>query len=151
MKVVATNRKAYHDYEIIDKFETGINLIGCEVKSVRKGQVNLKDSYVQVTDQLTLLGCHISNYSKGSYANLDPFRPRRLLMHKQQIKRLRSKVIEKGYTVVPLSIYLLGSLVKLEIALCRGKQTYDKKKSIAEKDAKRDLEIQLKDFSKKGK
>lgn len=149
MKILATNKKAYHDYEVIDKFEAGINLIGCEVKSIRKGEINLKDSYVSVSEQLMLIGCHIKNYDKGSYANLDPFRPRRLLMQSQQIKRLRSKVIEKGYTVIPLSVYLSGSLVKIEIALCRGKQTYDKKKAIAEKDAKRDLEIQLKSVSRK--
>ncbi len=149
MKIIATNKKAYHDYFIVEKFEAGINLIGCEVKSLRKGEVNLKDSFVKVDDGLTLISCNIANYDKGSYANADPLRPRRLLMNKREIKRLRSKVVEKGFTVVPLSMYFSGSLVKVEIALAKGKMLYDKKDAIAEKDVKRDLERQVKDYGER--
>ncbi|MEG1528514.1 MAG: SsrA-binding protein SmpB [Clostridia bacterium] len=146
MKVVATNKKAFHDYLIVEKYEAGIQLVGCEVKSIRKGEVNLKDSYVRVDSDLTLIGCHVKNYPQGSYNNVDPFRQRRLLMNKAEIKRLRSKVIEKGYTIIPLTVYFLGSLVKVEIALARGKLLYDKRQSIAEADSKRDTARQVKDY-----
>jgi SsrA-binding protein len=149
MKIIATNKKAYHDYFVVEKFEAGINLIGCEVKSLRRGEVSLKDSFVKVDEGVTLINCNIANYDKGSYANADPLRPRRLLMNKREIKRLRSKVLEKGFTVVPLSMYFVGSLVKVEIALARGKMLYDKKEAIAEKDKKRDLERQVKDYGEK--
>lgn len=149
MKVIATNKKAYHDYFVVEKFEAGINLMGCEVKSLRKGEVNLKDSFVKVDENLTLVNCNIANYDKGSYANDDPNRSRRLLMNKREIRRLRSKVLEKGFTVVPLSMYFSGSLVKVEIALVKGKMLYDKKEAIAEKDTKRDLERQVKEYGER--
>lgn len=150
IKVIANNKKAFHDYEILDKYEVGINLVGCEVKSLRNGEVNLRDSYVRVDTQLTLVGCHIKNFDKGSYANVDPWRERRLLATKQEIKRLRNKINEKGLTLIPLQLYFNGSLVKVEIGLARGKQLYNKRQSIAQKDAELDMERQLKDIKKQG-
>ena len=134
MKIVATNKKAFHDYFVIDSFEAGINLVGCEVKSVRAGEVNLKDSYAVIRGgQLVLVSAYIKNYDKGSFSNVDSRRDRRLLMHRQEIMRLLGKVKEKGFSLVPLKMYLNGSLVKVEIGLVKGKQLYDKKKAIAEK------------------
>ncbi|MFR3347693.1 MAG: SsrA-binding protein SmpB, partial [Christensenellales bacterium] len=139
MKIVATNKKAFHDYFVLDSFEAGINLVGCEVKSVRAGEVNLKDSYAVIRGgQLVLVSAYIKNYDKGSFSNVDSRRDRRLLMHRQEIMRLLGKVKEKGFSLVPLKMYLNGSLVKVEIGLVMGKQLYDKKKAIAEKDAERD-------------
>ena len=150
MKIVSTNKKAYHDYTIEGTFEAGINLIGCEVKSIRAGSVNLKDSFVRVSDaRLTLVGCYIANYDKGSYANDDPRRDRRLLMHISEIRKISQKVKEKGYTVVPLKMYFAGSLVKVEIGLARGKQLFDKKRALMEKDLTRDLERARKDYAEK--
>lgn len=150
MKIAATNKKAFHDYSVEDTFEAGVNLIGCEVKSVRAGSANLKDSFVRVTDKgLTLVGCYIANYDKGSYNNLDPRRDRRLLMHESEIRRISQKVKEKGYTVVPLKIYFTGSLVKIEIALAKGKQSFDKKRSIMEKDMDRAMQRAAKDYTSK--
>ena len=138
MKIVATNKKAFHDYFVIDSFEAGINLVGCEVKSVRAGEVNLKDSYAVIRGgQLVLVSAYIKNYDKGSFSNVDSRRDRRLLMHRQEIMRLLGKVKEKGFSLVPLKMYLNGSLVKVEIGLVKGKQLYDKKKAIAEKDAEK--------------
>ncbi|HRX14514.1 MAG TPA: SsrA-binding protein SmpB [Eubacteriales bacterium] len=150
MKIVATNKKAFHDYTIEDTYEAGINLIGCEVKSIRLGSVNLKDSYVKVTDDsLSLVGCYIANYDKGSFSNQDSRRERRLLMNSSEIRRISQKVKEKGYTVVPLKIYFNGSLVKVEIALAKGKQTFDKKRSIMEKDLDRAMQRATKDYTTK--
>lgn len=147
MKVVATNKKAYHDYFVIDTFETGVHLVGCEVKSVRAGEVNLKDSYAVIRDgQLIMVSAYIKNYDKGSFSNVESRRDRRLLMHKQEIMRLLGKVKEKGYSLVPLKMYLSGSLVKVELGLVKGKQLYDKKRSIAAKDAERDQQRQLADM-----
>ena len=149
MKIVATNKKAFHDYFVIDSFEAGINLVGCEVKSVRAGEVNLKDSYAVIRGgQLVLVSAYIKNYDKGSFSNVDSRRDRRLLMHRQEIMRLLGKVKEKGYSLVPLKMYLNGSLVKVEIGLVKGKQLYDKKKAIAEKDAERDKQRQLADMKR---
>ena len=149
MKIVATNKKAYHDYFVIDSFEAGINLVGCEVKSVRAGEVNLKDSYAVIRGgQLVLVSAYIKNYDKGSFSNVDSRRDRRLLMHRQEIMRLLGKVKEKGFSLVPLKMYLNGSLVKVEIGLVKGKQLYDKKKAIAEKDAERDKQRQLADMKR---
>ena len=129
MKIVATNKKAFHDYFVIDSFEAGINLVGCEVKSVRAGEVNLKDSYAVIRGgQLVLVSAYIKNYDKGSFSNVDSRRDRRLLMHRQEIMRLLGKVKEKGFSLVPLKMYLNGSLVKVEIGLVKGKQLYDKKR-----------------------
>ena len=149
MKIVATNKKAFHDYFVIDSFEAGINLVGCEVKSVRAGEVNLKDSYAVIRGgQLVLVSAYIKNYDKGSFSNVDSRRDRRLLMHRQEIMRLLGKVKEKGFSLVPLKMYLNGSLVKVEIGLVKGKQLYDKKKAIAEKDAERDNQRQLADMKR---
>ena len=149
MKIVATNKKAFHDYFVIDSFEAGINLVGCEVKSVRAGEVNLKDSYAVIRGgQLVLVSAYIKNYDKGSFSNVDSRRDRRLLMHRQEIMRLLGKVKEKGFSLVPLKMYLNGSLVKVEIGLVMGKQLYDKKKAIAEKDAERDKQRQLADMKR---
>lgn len=150
MRVVATNKKAYHDYTIEDTFEAGINLIGCEVKSIRLSEVNLKDSYVKVTDtQLTLVGTYIKNYEKGSFSNLESRRDRRLLMHANEIRRISSKVKEKGYTVIPLKMYFKDSLVKVEIGLARGKQLFDKREALAKKDLDRTLDRETKAFNDK--
>ena len=149
MKIVATNKKAFHDYFVIDSFEAGINLVGCEVNSVRAGEVNLKDSYAVIRGgQLVLVSAYIKNYDKGSFSNVDSRRDRRLLMHRQEIMRLLGKVKEKGFSLVPLKMYLNGSLVKVEIGLVKGKQLYDKKKAIAEKDAERDKQRQLADMKR---
>lgn len=149
MKIVATNKKAFHDYFVIDSFEAGINLVGCEVKSVRAGEVNLKDSYAVIRGgQLVLVSAYIKNYDKGSFSNVDSRRDRRLLMHRQEIMHLLGKVKEKGFSLVPLKMYLNGSLVKVEIGLVKGKQLYDKKKAIAEKDAERDKQRQLADMKR---
>ena len=149
MKIVATNKKAFHDYFVIDSFEAGINLVGCEVKSVRAGEVNLKDSYAVIRGgQLVLVSAYIKNNDKGSFSNVDSRRDRRLLMHRQEIMRLLGKVKEKGFSLVPLKMYLNGSLVKVEIGLVKGKQLYDKKKAIAEKDAERDKQRQLADMKR---
>ena len=149
MKIVSTNKKAFHDYFVIDSFEAGINLVGCEVKSVRAGEVNLKDSYAVIRGgQLVLVSAYIKNYDKGSFSNVDSRRDRRLLMHRQEIMRLLGKVKEKGFSLVPLKMYLNGSLVKVEIGLVKGKQLYDKKKAIAEKDAERDKQRQLADMKR---
>lgn len=144
MKIISTNKKAYHDYFVIDTFEAGIQLVGCEVKSVRAGEVNLKDSYATIKNgQLVLVSAYIKNYDKGSFSNVDSRRDRRLLMHRMEIMRLLGKVKEKGYSLVPLKIYLKDALVKVEVGLVKGKQLYDKKKSIAEKDAERDRQRQI--------
>lgn len=150
MKEIATNKKALHDYFVVETLECGINLIGCEVKSLRKGECNLGDSYCRVENgNLVLIGCHIKNYDKGSYSNLDSRRDRRLLANKREIMRILGKVKEKGYSIVPLKMYFKGSLVKVEIALVRGKQNYDKKQSLLEKDVRRDTERALHDYSKR--
>ena len=149
MKIVATNKKAFHDYFVIDSFEAGINLVGCEVKSVRAGEVNLKDSYAVIRGgQLVLVSAYIKNYDKGSFSNVDSRSDRRLPMHRQEIMRLLGKVKERGFSLVPLKMYLNGSLVKVEIGLVKGRQLYDKKKAIAEKDAERDKQRQLADMKR---
>ncbi len=140
-KQIAANRKAYHDYFIDDKYEAGISLVGTEVKSLRAGQVNLKDSYCSIKDgEIFANGIHISPYEKGNIFNRDPRRIRKLLMHKREILKLFSLVSQKGYTLVPLSLYFKDSKVKVEIGLCRGKKLYDKRDSEAEKQANRDSE-----------
>ena len=141
VKIVAKNSKAYHDYFIEDKYEAGIELAGTEVKSIRQGHVNLKDSFCIVKDgQMHVHGMHISPYEKGNIFNKDPLRVRKLLLHKSEIMKLNGKVTQKGYTLVPLQVYFKGSLVKVEIGLARGKKLYDKRADIAKKDAKREVE-----------
>ena len=145
IKIVAKNSKAYHDYFIEDKFEAGIELAGTEVKSIRQGNVNLKDSFCIIKDgQLSVLGMHISPYEKGNIFNKDPRRTRRLLMHKREILRLFGKIKQDGYSLVPLSIYFKGPRVKLEVGLARGKKLYDKRDSAAKKDAKREIDRAMK-------
>ncbi len=145
-KLLAQNRKARHLYFVEDKFEAGIVLQGTEVKSIRAGRVNLKDSYARVENgELFLYNVHISPYEPGNRFNHDPLRTRKLLMHRREINRLGGYVQEKGYTLVPLSIYLSRGRVKLELALARGKKEYDKRHSIAEKDARREMERAFKD------
>ena len=149
MKIITTNKKAYHDYIVIETLECGINLIGCEVKSLRKGEVNLGDAYCRIENgNLVLLNCHIKNYDKGSYSNVESLRDRRLLAHKREIMRMLGKVREKGYSIVPLKIYFKDSLVKLEIALVKGKKLYDKRDSIAQKDMDRDQARAIREWSK---
>ncbi len=150
MKIIATNKKARHDYFIVETLECGINLIGCEVKSLRKGEVNLSDSYCRVQNgNLVLIGCHIKNYDKGSYSNVESRRDRRLLAHKREIMRILGKVKEKGYSMVPLSIYFKGSLVKVEVALVKGKQNFDKKQTIRNKDIEREQQRAVSDYKNK--
>ena len=145
IKMVSKNPKAYHDYFIEEKYEAGIALAGTEVKSIRLGNVNLKDSYCIAKDgEIHIHGMHISPYEKGNIFNRDPRRVRRLLMHKREILRLQGKVKQDGYALVPLSVYLKHSLVKVEIGLARGKKLYDKRAAAAVKDAKREMERALK-------
>ena len=140
-KVVALNRKARHDYFILDTLECGLVLTGTEIKSVRAGNLNLKDSYAAIEkDELWLLGMHVSPYEKGSYYNHDPVRNRKLLVHRQELLRLKSKVREKGLTLIPLSVYIKdGRRAKVELALAKGKAEYDKRDALADRDAKRDM------------
>jgi SsrA-binding protein len=146
MKVVATNRKARHDYHILDTYEAGVVLTGSEVKSVRAGRVNLRDSYVAVRDgELWLLNCHIAPYDQASRLNHEPRRERKLLMHRRQIDRLARDVEEPGHTVVPLRVYLKNNRAKVEIALVRGKRQYDKRQAIAKRETDRQIRRALKD------
>lgn len=145
VKQVARNQKAYHDYFIEEKFEAGIELAGTEVKSIRMGNVNLKDSFCLIKDgQLSVLGMHISPYEKGNIFNKDPRRPRRLLMHKREIQRLFAKIKQDGYTLVPLSLYFKGPRVKVEVGLCKGKKNYDKRDATAKRDAAREMDRAMK-------
>ena len=146
-KLVANNKKAYHDYFIDETYETGIALAGTEVKSIRMGKCSVKEAFVKVEkEEVWVYGMHISPYEKGNIFNKDPLRVRKLLLHKLEIRRLMSKIKEKGYTLVPLQVYFKGSLVKVEIGLARGKKLYDKRADIAKKDQRRELE---KDFKVK--
>ena len=138
---MANNKKAYHDYFIEDKYEAGIELFGTEVKSIRMGKCSIKESFIRIEKgQVYIYGMHISPYEKGNIFNKDPLRVRRLLMHKTEIRRLESKLAEKGLTLVPLQVYFKGSLVKVEVGLARGKKLYDKRQDIAKKDARREVE-----------
>ena len=138
---IAQNKKAWHDYFVDEKIEAGVELFGTEVKSLRQGAVNLKDSYCSFKNgEIFALGVHISPYEKGNIYNREPLRPKKLLMHKREIVRLASKAAEKGYSVIPLSLYFSGSRVKMEVGLCRGKKLYDKREDMAKASAKRDME-----------
>jgi len=140
IKVVAKNRKAYHDYFIDEVYEAGIALVGTEVKSIRAGKVSLRDSYAEVRGgEVFLQNMHISPYDKGSLFNHDPKRPRRLLLHKREIRRLLGQTTQKGYTLIPLSLYFKRGKVKVELALARGKKLYDKRHDIAKRDAEREI------------
>ncbi len=145
IKVIAKNSKAYHDYFIEEKFEAGIELAGTEVKSIRLGNVNLKDSFCIIKDgQLTAHGIHISPYEKGNIFNKDPRRPRRLLMHKREIMRLFGRIKQDGYSLIPLSVYFKGPRVKVALGLAKGKKLYDKRESAAKRDAKREMDRVMK-------
>jgi len=146
VKQVASNRKAFHDYFILEKFEAGIELLGTEVKSIRQGTLNLKDSFCTVKDgELMLIGMHVSPYEKGNIFNRDPVRPRRLLMHKREIMKLHQRTRLEGLTLVPLSVYLKDSLVKVEIGLAKGKKLYDKRDAAASRDAGREIDRRMKE------
>ena len=140
IKTIATNRKAYHDYHVLDSIEAGMALTGTEIKSIRAGRVSLGEAYVKPErGELWLLNAHIARYEAGSYMSHEPRRPRKLLLHRDQIDDLTSQAQEKGLTMVPLKLYIKGSLAKVEIALARGKKLYDKRESIARRDVEREM------------
>lgn len=144
-KIIADNRKARHDYFVIETYEAGIELFGTEVKSLRAGNVNLKDSYCDLDGgELFALGVHISPYEQGNIFNKDPLRPKKLLMHKREIMKLTGLVSREGYTLVPLSLYFKGSRVKMAVGLCKGKKLYDKRETAAKRDADRTIEKAMK-------
>lgn len=147
-KIIAQNKKAYHDYFVDEKYEAGIALFGTEVKSLRAGAVNLKDSYCEIKDgEMFAIGVHISPYEKGNIFNREPLREKKLLMHKREILKLHGLVAQKGFTLVPLALYFSGARVKMEIGLCRGKKLYDKRDDIAKNDAKRTMERTFKSIN----
>jgi SsrA-binding protein len=146
IKVVATNRKAFHDYEIVDTFEAGLVLVGSEIKSIRGGQVSLQDGFVQFENgEAWLVNVHIAQYDPASRLNHEPRRKRKLLLHRREIQRLMAKVQEKGYTMVPTRLYLKDGRAKIEIAFARGKRLYDKRQAIAKRDSDRQIQRALKD------
>ena len=141
IKLIANNKKAFHDYFIEETFEAGIVLAGTEVKSLRLGKCSVKEAYIMIEGhEMFVYGMNISPYEKGNIFNKDPLRPRKLLLHKEQIRKLAGKATEKGYTIVPLKVYFKDSRVKVEIALAKGKKLYDKREAIAERDRKREAE-----------
>ena len=143
---IASNRKAFHEYFVLERYEAGIELAGTEVKSIRAGNINLKDSFCTIKNgELFIRGMHISPYSHGNIFNKDPVRPRRLLMHKKEINKLNMKIMTDGVTLIPLSVYFKGSLIKVELGLCKGKKLHDKRDSAAERESKRDMERILKE------
>ena len=145
VKLVCQNRKAYHDYHIEETVESGIALLGTEVKSLREGKANLKDSYVLVKDdEAFLLNCHISPYSHGNILNHEPLRTRKLLMHRDEIDKLIGKAVTKGYTLIPLKIYFKGSFAKVEIGVAKGKRLFEKRETIKEREAKREIDRAMK-------
>ena len=144
-KLIANNKKAYHDYFIEEKYEAGIALVGTEVKSVRMGKCSIKESFVrQEKGEMFIYGMHISPYEKGNIFNRDPLRVRKLLLHKNEIRKMTGQVAQKGYTLVPLSVYFKNSVIKVEIGLARGKKLYDKRQDIARKDMRREAERDFK-------
>lgn len=145
IKLIANNKKAYHDYFIEEKYEAGISLVGTEVKSLRMGKGSIKESYIRIENgEMMIYGFHISPYEKGNIFNRDPLRVRKLLVHRYEINKINGKIREKGYTVVPLLVYFKGSLVKVEFGLARGKKLYDKREDIAKKDQRRESERDFK-------
>lgn len=148
LKSITVNKKAYHDYEILDKLEAGMVLLGSEVKAIREGRVNLKDSYIDIRNREPfLVSCHIGPYSNASYNNHEPERERKLLLHKQELKRLDKKVRTRGVTIIPLKMYFSDKgKIKLQIALAKGKASHDKKQKIKEEDIKRDMARELKHY-----
>ena len=148
-RVIAQNRKAYHEYFVDEKYEAGIALFGTEVKSLRAGAVNLKDSYCSFKNgELFVVGMHVSPYEKGNIFNREPLRDRKLLMHRRELNKLFGLVAQKGYTLVPLSLYFSGKNVKVEIGLCRGKKLYDKRDTAAKNEATREMDRRMRDQSK---
>ncbi|MBQ2846984.1 MAG: SsrA-binding protein SmpB [Clostridia bacterium] len=144
IKIIAQNKKAYHDYFVLEKLEAGIELFGTEVKSIRQGKINLKDSWCFVKDgEMFVNGMHISPYEQGNIFNRDPLRTKRLLLHKREISRLHAQVKQDGLAIVPLSVYFLKGRAKVEIGLCKGKKLYDKREVAAKKDAQRTIERNL--------
>ncbi len=140
VKVIAKNKRALHDYHVVDVLETGVALKGTEVKSIRLGKVQLVDGFAKVEGgELYLYGVHISPYEQGNRSNVDPLRKRKLLAHRAQIRRLHRQIQEKGMTLIPISLYLKRGRVKVEVGICRGKRSYDKRRTLAERDAKRDM------------
>ena len=148
MKLIAENRKARHDYFVEDTYEAGIVLVGCEVKSIRQGQVNLRDSFAIIKNgEVFAVGMHIAPYQMGSYFNHDPRRNRKLLLNKAEIRKLKAKVEQKGYTLVPLKIYFKDALVKVELCLCKGKETHDKRESIKRREEDRKIDRIKKEYN----
>ena len=149
IKVIAQNRRAYHDYFVDEKYECGIALFGTEVKSVRLGKINLKESWAQVRKlEVWVEGMHISPYEQGNIYNRDPLRPRKLLLHKSEIRKLDALVMRQGYTLVPLEVYLREGRVKVQLGLCKGKQLHDKRNSIAKRDSDREIRRALREKQK---
>lgn len=145
VKLIANNKKAYFDYFIEDKYEAGIELFGTEVKSLRMGKCSIKESFIRIErGEVYVYGMHISPYEKGNIFNKDPLRVRKLLLHKREIMKLSGEIAQKGYTLVPLSVYLKGSLVKVEVGLAKGKKLYDKRETLAKKDQRREAEKEFK-------
>ena len=145
-KLIANNKKAYHDYFIEEEYEAGIALHGTEVKSLRQGHCSVKESFIRIdNNEVMIYGMHVSPYEKGNIFNRDPLRPKKLLLHRYEINKLQGRIKEKGYTLVPLKVYLKDSLVKVEIGLARGKKLYDKRDDLAKKAAKRDVERAIKE------
>jgi SsrA-binding protein len=146
-KTIVTNRKARHEYEIVDQIEAGLVLLGSEVKSLRAGRANLGDAYARVIKgEVWVIGMHISPYKEATFQNHDPLRDRKLLLHRNEIKKLARKVEEKGFTLIPLRLYFRNNIAKLDLGIARGKRQYDKKVAIAQKDAKREMEREQKKF-----
>ena len=144
-KLIANNKEAYHDYFIEEKYEAGISLAGTEVKSLRMGRCSIKEAFIRIEhDEVFVYNMHISPYEKGNIFNKDPLRVRKLLLHRQEIRKIQGHITQKGYTIVPLSVYFSGSLVKVEIGLAKGKKLYDKRQDIAKKDQRREAERKFK-------
>ena len=144
-KLIANNKKAYHDYFIEEKYEAGISLAGTEGKSLRMGRCSIKEAFIRIEhDEVFVYNMHISPYEKGNIFNKDPLRVRKLLLHRQEIRKIQGHITQKGYTIVPLSVYFSGSLVKVEIGLAKGKKLYDKRQDIAKKDQRREAERKFK-------
>ena len=144
-KIIANNKKAFYDYFMEDKYEAGIELVGTEVKSLRMGKCSIKEAFVRIQKgEVFIYGMHISPYEKGNIFNRDPLRARKLLLHRYEIRKIEGQIAQKGYTLVPLNVYLKGSLMKVEIGLAKGKKQYDKRQDIAKKDQRREAEKQFK-------
>ncbi len=149
VKIVAQNKKAWHDYFVLEEYEAGISLVGTEVKSIRQGGINLRDSYCLVKDgQLLARGIHISPYEKGNIFNRDPMRDRQLLMHKREILKLFQRTQQDGLTLIPLKVYFKNARIKVAVGLCKGKKLYDKRAAAAERDTEREIDRQMKSFNR---